>query len=88
MNRFGYRHVLVAATLGLALVSLLFMAVALMGWYYVLPLVLFCQGIINSMRFSSMNTLTLKDLPDDLASRSLLKINTQPHFMERTGAQK
>ena len=56
VNRFGYRHVLVAATLGLALVSLLFMAVALMGWYYVLPLVLFCQGIINSMRFSSMNT--------------------------------
>lgn len=44
VNRFGYRHVLVAATLGLALVSLLFMAVALMGWYYVLPLVLFCQG--------------------------------------------
>lgn len=68
VNRFGYRHVLVAATLGLALVSLLFMAVALMGWYYVLPLVLFCQGIINSMRFSSMNTLTLKDLPDELAS--------------------
>jgi DHA2 family multidrug resistance protein-like MFS transporter len=32
-----------AATLGLALVSLLFM-VALMGWYYVLPLVLFCRG--------------------------------------------
>ncbi len=36
VNRFGYRHVLVAATLGLALVSLsfLFMAVALLGWYY------------------------------------------------------
>lgn len=68
VNRFGYRHVLVATTLGLALVSLLFMAVALMGWFYVLPLVLFCQGIINSMRFSSMNTLTLKDLPDELAS--------------------
>ncbi|MBU5894156.1 hypothetical protein JVW19_19425, partial [Vibrio cholerae O1] len=67
-NRFGYRHVLVTATLGLSLVSLVFMGVALMGWYYVLPLVLFCQGIVNSMRFSSMNTLTLKDLPDDLAS--------------------
>ena len=79
VNRFGYRHVLVAATLGLALVSLLFMAVALMGWYYVLPLVLFCQGIINSMRFSSMNTLTLKDLPDDLASsgNSLLSMVMQ-----------
>jgi DHA2 family multidrug resistance protein-like MFS transporter len=34
VNRFGYRRVLVAATLGLALVSLLFMAVALMGWYW------------------------------------------------------
>ena len=65
VNRFGYRHVLVT--------------VALMGWYYVLPLVLFCQGIINSMRFSSMNTLTLKDLPDDLASsgNSLLSMIMQ-----------
>lgn len=79
VNRFGYRHVLVTATLGLALVSLLFMAVALMGWYYALPLVLFCQGIINSMRFSSMNTLTLKDLPDELASsgNSLLSMIMQ-----------
>ncbi len=79
VNRFGYRHVLVTATLGLALVSLLFMAVALMGWYYVLPLVLFCQGIVNSMRFSSMNTLTLKDLPDELASsgNSLLSMIMQ-----------
>ena len=79
VNRFGYRRVLVAATLGLALVCLLFMAVALLGWYYILPLVLFCQGIINSMRFSSMNTLTLKDLPDELASsgNSLLSMIMQ-----------
>ena len=79
VNRFGYRHVLVAATLGLALVSLLFMAVALLGWYYALPLVLFCQGIISSVRFSSMNTLTLKALPDDLASsgNSLLSMIMQ-----------
>jgi DHA2 family multidrug resistance protein-like MFS transporter len=68
VNRFGYRRVLIFATLGLALISLLFMAVALMGWYWLLPLVLFLQGMINSSRFSSMNTLTLKDLPDDLAS--------------------
>ena len=34
VNRFGYRRVLVFSTLGLALVSLLFMAVALAGWYY------------------------------------------------------
>ncbi|RVS16550.1 MFS transporter [Enterobacter hormaechei] len=79
VNRFGYRRVLVAATIGLALICLLFMAVALLGWYYILPLVLFCQGIINSMRFSSMNTLTLKDLPDELASsgNSLLSMIMQ-----------
>lgn len=68
VNRFGYRRVLTVATLGLALVSLLFMAVALAGWYWLLPVVLFLQGMINSSRFSSMNTLTLKDLPDPLAS--------------------
>ena len=69
VNRFGYRRVLVASTLGLAAVSLLFMFSALAGWYYVLPLVLFLQGMINASRFSSMNTLTLKDLPDDLAQQ-------------------
>ncbi|WLI77709.1 MFS transporter [Kosakonia sp. H02] len=79
VNHFGYRRTLVASTIGLALVSLLFMATALLGWYYVLPVVLFCQGMINSMRFSSMNTLTLKDLPDELASggNSLLSMIMQ-----------
>ncbi len=67
------------APLGLAAVSLLFMFSALAGWYYVLPLVLFLQGMINASRFSSMNTLTLKDLPDDLASsgNSLLSMVMQ-----------
>lgn len=70
---------LVASTLGLAAVSLLFMFSALAGWYYVLPLILFLQGMINASRFSSMNTLTLKDLPDDLASsgNSLLSMVMQ-----------
>ncbi|HHU9711148.1 TPA: multidrug transporter subunit MdtD, partial [Escherichia coli] len=40
VNRFGYRRVLVATTLGLSLVTLLFMTTALLGWYYVLPFVL------------------------------------------------
>ncbi|MRS15039.1 MFS transporter [Enterobacteriaceae bacterium RIT691] len=68
VNHFGYRNVLICATLGLACITLLFMATALMGWYWLLPVVLFLQGMINSSRFSSMNTLTLKELPDDLAS--------------------
>lgn len=79
VNRFGYRRVLVASTLGLSLVSLLLMGAALLGWYYALPFILFLQGMVNSTRFSSMNTLTLKDLPDDLASsgNSLLSMIMQ-----------
>lgn len=79
VNRFGYRRVLVVTTLGLSLVSLLLMSTALLGWYYALPFVLFLQGMVNSTRFSSMNTLTLKDLPDDLASsgNSLLSMIMQ-----------
>jgi MFS family permease len=68
VNRFGYRNVLVAATLLLALVSLSFLLAAMLGWLWLLPVVLFFQGMVNSLRFSAMNTLTLKDLPDRLAS--------------------
>lgn len=79
VNHFGYRKVLICATLGLSCITLLFMATALMGWYWLLPVVLFLQGMINSSRFSSMNTLTLKELPDDLASsgNSLLSMVMQ-----------
>lgn len=79
VNRFGYRRVLVFATLGLALNCVLLMGVGLMGWYPLLPVVLFCLGMVNAMRFSSMNTLTLKDLPDQLASsgNSLLSMVMQ-----------
>ena len=79
VNRFGYRNVLVSATVALALVVLLFPVVALQGWDYLLPVVLFLQGMINAIRFSAMNTLTLKDLPDNLASsgNSLLSMVMQ-----------
>ncbi|MBV4365426.1 multidrug transporter subunit MdtD [Erwinia phyllosphaerae] len=79
VNRFGYRNVLVSATVGLALVVLLFPAVALLGWNWLLPVVLFLQGMVNAIRFSAMNTLTLKELPDELASsgNSLLSMIMQ-----------
>ncbi len=79
VNRFGYRNVLVAATLMLALVTLSFPLVAMLGWVYLLPVVLFFQGMVNSLRFSAMNTLTLKDLPNRLASsgNSLLSMVMQ-----------
>ena len=41
VNRFGYRNVLVAATLLLALVSLSFLLAAMLGWLWLLPVVLF-----------------------------------------------
>ncbi|MFP1527355.1 multidrug transporter subunit MdtD [Escherichia coli] len=68
VNRFGYRRVLVATTLGLSLVSLLFMdhrAAGLVLRFAVRP-VFTRDGQLE--RLSSMNTLTLKDLPDNLAS--------------------
>lgn len=79
VSRFGYRNVLTGATLGLSLVVMLFPAVALLGWSLLLPVVLFLQGMVNAIRFSAMNTLTLKTLPDDLASsgNSLLSMVMQ-----------
>ncbi|CAK8740522.1 Putative multidrug resistance protein MdtD [Sodalis praecaptivus] len=42
-------------------------------------MVLLLQRVVNAMRFTSMNTLTLKDLPDSLASggNSLLSMVMQ-----------
>lgn len=79
VNRFGYRHVLTGATLGLAVINLIFPLVALAGGLYAIPVVLLLQGMVNAMRFTSMNTLTLKDLPDTLASggNSLLSMVMQ-----------
>ena len=50
-----------------------------MGWTLLMPVVLFFQGMLNALRFSTMNTLTLKTLPDRLASsgNSLLSMAMQ-----------
>ncbi|WP_337010150.1 MFS transporter [Pantoea sp. AS142] len=79
VNLYGYRNVLVMSTVALALVVLLFPLMAILGWVWLLPLVLFLQGMVNAIRFSSMNTLTLKELPDELASsgNSLLSMIMQ-----------
>ncbi|MEH2921120.1 multidrug transporter subunit MdtD [Samsonia erythrinae] len=79
VNRFGYRRVLIVSTLLLALVTALFALVALMKWIWMIPIVLFFLGVLNAIRFSTMNTLTLKDLPDALASggNSLLSMTMQ-----------
>ncbi|WP_131867574.1 multidrug transporter subunit MdtD [Biostraticola tofi] len=79
VNRFGYRAVLTGATLALSVITLIFPLAAMAGWTYALPVILLCQGMVNAMRFTSMNTVTLKDLPDALASggNSLLSMVMQ-----------
>lgn len=79
VNRFGYRRVLVVTTVGLALGILLFLPAARYHNPLLVVLVLFLTGMINSARFTSMNTLTLKDLPDPLVSsgNSLLSMIMQ-----------
>ncbi|MGC6387703.1 multidrug transporter subunit MdtD [Ewingella sp. S1.OA.A_B6] len=79
VNKLGYRQALVTATLLLALITLIFPFVAIYGAFWMIPVVLFFQGMVNSLRFSSMNTLTLKDLPSRLASsgNSLLSMVMQ-----------
>lgn len=79
VNRFGYRQLLVAATLGLAVISVGVPLTAIYIGSWAIPIMLFFQGMINSLRFSTMNTLTLKDLSDHLASsgNSLLSMIMQ-----------
>lgn len=79
VNRFGYRRVLISATLGLAALCPTLILPGVLGWNLLIAPLLLILGMVNSMRFSSMNTLTLKDLPDDLASggNSLLSMVMQ-----------
>jgi EmrB/QacA subfamily drug resistance transporter len=68
ITRFGYRRVLVANTL---LVGLAMMGFALMSpgqplWLRILQLAAF--GAVNSVQFTAMNTVTLKDLDTGMAS--------------------
>ncbi|HTY95160.1 MAG TPA: multidrug transporter subunit MdtD [Steroidobacteraceae bacterium] len=76
IRRFGYRTVLVANTL---LVGLTMASFALLGrspplWVLLLQLALL--GIVNSLQFTVMNTLTLKDLegPEASSGNSMLSM--------------
>ena len=79
VNTVGYRRALISSTLLLGLVVMLFPLLLRLNWIAELPLVMFLLGGINSVRFTTMNTLTLKELPDTLASsgNSLLSMVMQ-----------
>jgi len=68
VERFGYRRVLMVNTVlvGLAMASFIFMVPGQPMWLRVVQLAVF--GAVNSLQFTVMNTVTLRDLDRDFAS--------------------
>ncbi len=68
ITRFGYRQVLVGNTLlvGVTMASFGLAAPSQSLWVHVVQLAVF--GAVNSLQFTAMNTVTLKDLGHDMAS--------------------
>ena len=68
ITRFGYRQVLVSNTLlvGVTMASFGLTAPSQPLWVHVVQLAVF--GAVNSLQFTAMNTVTLKDLGHDMAS--------------------
>ena len=64
----GYRRVLIGNTVlvGLAMASFALISAAQPLWLRVIQLALF--GIVNSLQFTAMNTITLRDLDHEFAS--------------------
>ena len=68
VREFGYRHVLIGNTLlvGLAMASFALTGPAQPLWLRLVQLA--CFGMVNSLQFTAMNTITLRDLDGELAS--------------------
>ncbi|MEO5625934.1 MAG: multidrug transporter subunit MdtD [Dokdonella sp.] len=68
VRRFGYRRVLLVNTIlvGLAMASFALIGPEQPAWLRVVQLA--CFGMVNSVQFTAMNTVTLRDLEGDLAS--------------------
>jgi len=68
VKRFGYRRVLLVNTIlvGLAMASFALIGPQQPAWLRIVQLSAF--GLVNSLQFTAMNTVTLRDLDGDLAS--------------------
>ncbi|PJZ65610.1 MFS transporter [Leptospira wolffii] len=66
--KLGYRNVLVLNTLLIGTSMSSFFWIDSSGNWWFLSVQLFCFGAVNSLQFTAMNTLTLKDLEDDFTS--------------------
>lgn len=79
VNMFGYRMILAVNTLLLGGMIALFSTISKEMPYWLMLLVFTIFGIINSMQFTAMNTVTLVDLSEEQASsgNSLLSVIMQ-----------
>lgn len=79
VNRFGYRTILTVNTLLLGLMIGLFSTIDKTMNYWLMMAIFTVFGIINSLQFTAMNTVTLVDLSDQQASsgNSLLSVIMQ-----------
>lgn len=79
LRRFGYRRVLMINTV---VVSIIIMSISLLSRdtpIIFISMLLFCLGAANSLQFTSMNSITLADLPPNLTSsgNSFMAVNQQ-----------
>lgn len=68
LQRFGYRRVLIANTVLLGMMILLFSTLTIGTPVWVIVPMAFCFGFFNSMQYTSMNTLAYADIDEEQAS--------------------
>ena len=87
LARLGYRFVLVANTILAGILILLMSLINLATPLVILSILLFCIGAINSMQFTSMNSITLANLQGESTSsgNSLMAVNQQLAISFGTG---
>ena len=87
LARLGYRFVLVANTILAGILILLMSLINLATPLVILSILLFCIGGINSMQFTSMNSITLANLQGESTSsgNSLMAVNQQLAISFGTG---
>jgi EmrB/QacA subfamily drug resistance transporter len=68
LNRFGYRIVLLANTVALGLLVVLFATIGATTPVWLLVLQLFCFGFLSSLQYTSMNTLVYADVVEQQTS--------------------
>ncbi|MCX8649893.1 MFS transporter [Gilliamella sp. B2776] len=87
LARLGYRFVLMANTILAGILILLMSLLNLTTPLLILGVLLFCIGGINSMQFTSMNSITLANLQGESTSsgNSLMAVNQQLAISFGTG---